>query len=657
MKLHHIFIIAAVGAGLAVAWPVSASEGKIRYINEQAPSVEPITYRGQSYNDLIPDTLDIAERAELAVHGLTGPLDPAYDYELYWATKLMHNPPLMYHDSSDWCGLKFVESLALLRSVTGSDLNRQVDAAWMQVQLKSLGPDGLPYIPLEGRPWARVNVPYPIVWRADGTTTTVDDPTVTQFTHPFVIGRAVRILTIYYQQSGDPRWKAAVERMIDRSFQLLVDKGDYGYFPADCFEPNARVSPDAPQPVGLVVMDSDARLPQSLVQFYRATGYEPAKRLARKLINYVRFRAKNFDAEGRFTGRELDGVEKHFGGEHFHAHTFALLGMADYAAATGDRELAAFVEKSFAWARSQGSRTVGFFPEFLKQGYPTTETCALADMIALALKLTRGGVADHWDDADRWTRNQFAENQLTRVDWLEAATATLPRQPFTLKDIIWTGGNQTSGKAVPEGMVTEERVAERILGGFAGWPSANDWMGGPLGIMHCCTGNATRTLSYIYESMLEEKEGQLQVNLLLNRAAATADVYSHLPQEGKVVLKIKHPLQRVRVRMPEWIATGSPEVQCTIDGKPQAFAWQGRYIDLGEAKPGQYLAVVFPVTERTIKEKIGAGEYTLVLKGSTVVSIDPPGKICPLYQRERERRGELRWRPVRRFVNDRLVEY
>ena len=62
--------------------------------------------------------------------------------------------------------------------------------------------------------------------------------------------------------------------------------------------------------------------------------------------------------------------------------------------------------------------------------------------------------------------------------------------------------------------------------------------------MHCCTGNATRTLYYIYESMLEEKEGQPQVKLLLHRAAATADVYSYLPQEGKVVLKINQPLQR-----------------------------------------------------------------------------------------------------------------
>ncbi|MFA5058880.1 MAG: hypothetical protein WC485_12255, partial [Opitutaceae bacterium] len=365
MKLHHAFIVVAAVGGLVVALRASPPDGKIRYINLQAPALDPVVCCGESYNDLVPDTLDIAERAELAVNGLTGPLDPAYDDELYFQARLIHNPPVMLHDWFDWYGLKFCESLSLLRSVTGSTLNRDVDSVWLQVLLKSTGPDGLLYLPMEGRPWAKVNWVFgPMVWRGDGTTTTIEDPAVTQVTHPIAIGRAMSAMIVLYLQTGNPLWRKAIERMVDRSLQLLVDKGDYGYFTPGYFEPDARVNPSAPPWLGMAGMDTSTRLIQAPAQFYRATGYEPAKRLALKLINFVRFQCRSFDAEGRFVGREIATGELENGGEHFHAHTFALLGMIDYAEATGDKDVAAFVEKSYAWARTQGSATVGFFPEW-----------------------------------------------------------------------------------------------------------------------------------------------------------------------------------------------------------------------------------------------------------------------------------------------------
>jgi len=32
---------------------------------------------------MVPDTLDLAERAHLAIHGMTEPTDPQADYEVY----------------------------------------------------------------------------------------------------------------------------------------------------------------------------------------------------------------------------------------------------------------------------------------------------------------------------------------------------------------------------------------------------------------------------------------------------------------------------------------------------------------------------------------------------------------------------------------------
>jgi len=83
---------------------------------------------------------------------------------------------------------------------------------------------------------------------------------------------------------------------------------------------------------------------------------------------------------------------------------------------------------------------------------------------------------------------------------------------------------------------------------------------------------------------------------------------------------------------------------------PRRLRWEGRYANLGEAEAGEALVVTFPISERTLKEKIGISNYTLVLKGNTVVSIDPPGENGPLYQRAQYRANQARWRKVSRFV-------
>ena len=45
----------------------------------------------------------------------------------------------------------------------------------------------------------------------------------------------------------------------------------------------------------------------------------------------------------------------------------------------------------------------------------------------------------------------------------------------------------------------------------------------------------------------------------------------------------------------------------------------------------------------------------LVRKGNDVVAIDPPGRVCPLYQRAHYRENEPRWRKLQRFVTDERV--
>ena len=102
----------------------------IQYIREEIPSFEAPWYRGERYQVLVPDTLDLQDRAALAVNGLTGPTDPDADYEIYWRVYMHGDRPVMQHDHNDHVQTKLQESLPLVRPASGSDLNLEVDRRW-----------------------------------------------------------------------------------------------------------------------------------------------------------------------------------------------------------------------------------------------------------------------------------------------------------------------------------------------------------------------------------------------------------------------------------------------------------------------------------------------------------------------------------------------
>ena len=77
---------------------------------------------GKRYSTTIPDTLDLAERAALAINGIGGCIDPAL--KTMWG--LVHyctpTPHLSHWASAEnTCDPKFAESLPLMRLMSGSD--------------------------------------------------------------------------------------------------------------------------------------------------------------------------------------------------------------------------------------------------------------------------------------------------------------------------------------------------------------------------------------------------------------------------------------------------------------------------------------------------------------------------------------------------------
>jgi hypothetical protein len=147
------------------------------------------------------------------------------------------------------------------------------------------------------------------------------------------------------------------------------------------------------------------------------------------------------------------------------------------------------------------------------------------------------------------------------------------------------------------------------------------------------------------------------VNLLLNRASAGADIYSYIPYQGRVQMKMKQAYPRIAIRMPEWVQNGSSDVTCTVNNSRHDSNWEGRYIRLGPVKPGDLIDVSFPIATRTSTETIGAGRYTLEIRGNTVVSVDPPGKLGAIYQRAAYKATDAPKRKVRRFVSDKEIAW
>src|SRR6266702_7381647 len=103
---------------------------------------------GKRYRAVVPDTLDLAERAKMSVHGLTGFLDEHANYGPYGHTYFDADPPYMSDlpgGPPNWG--KIIESLLMALTMCGSTENLDIEAATLRgmLSLPVLLPDGKSY--------------------------------------------------------------------------------------------------------------------------------------------------------------------------------------------------------------------------------------------------------------------------------------------------------------------------------------------------------------------------------------------------------------------------------------------------------------------------------------------------------------------------------
>jgi len=432
---------------LWVALALMAAGGSATADRAKAINIEKLRPHGQYYQATVPDTLDLAERARLSVHGLTSFLNPGANYAPYGHTYFNANPPYM----SDMPGGppnwgKIAESLIMARLMCGSDEN-------LDIEEKTLGG-------MLASPWMVVN---PVA--------------------PTPVSRAMLALMAVYQLDPNPDLRRVIEEMARSHVTTATRQGDWAYY---------SDPPPETQDTGIGVLGRwfpvfvNGCAIRALTRWSAIDGDQEDSAVAGKLTAFL-MQPKFWAGEGE-PKAVFSADHGHFSG-HAHGYTQALMGMLWYAQVTNDARLKEFVRESYEYLRTFGIARIGLLGE----------ACTTGDMTFLALKLSDLGVGDYWDDADGYVRNQLAELQITDAQKLRQAVEAMPHG---------RGKNDTTKGPLDPVNETTDSVIERNVGVFFS-DSTHPTLIPDHSFMYtiCCTGNCKPAL---YAARSEEHTSELQ---------------------------------------------------------------------------------------------------------------------------------------------------
>ena len=159
----------------------------------------------------VPDTLDLAQHARLAIHGITGNLDPDIGPDMWFHCEMSHQTPFMKHIFCDnACTPNYDTALSLLRLMSGSDEGLDMEAR-MRERLLSQIEDGIYWNKAEpDRPWrCRYN------WDKDDA-----NPKGEDLASPVGNAYMMNALMTWREVDGDDRWDALIAEMLGGMEQL-----------------------------------------------------------------------------------------------------------------------------------------------------------------------------------------------------------------------------------------------------------------------------------------------------------------------------------------------------------------------------------------------------------------------------------------------------
>jgi hypothetical protein len=611
---------------------VSSSEG---YLDDTLPkTIKSAPYKGIRYKIEIPDTVELVDHAHHAINALTRLLDPEHDYEQYTCLFFDSNPPVgeLGHGGLLNLNPKWLEALPMLRVMTGSTFNIDVDDKLMGSLLHVTGKDGLCYQPIENRPWAFF----------ENVTRDIGKP----YADIFGEGRQLLAYAAWYQHDRNPLWKKLMEKKIHRLQELALEKDNTyyfrlarGYTPGDSSE--GPVIPIADHTIADVeqgMTGSPATyiigfFPQAGSHWYRLTGSQAALEFASKTANYLVQHGEVLDPD---TGRILADHPTHV--------SHSLLSNLSYAISVNDQEMIDWVRKGHEDLLKTRD------PDHI--GIVEAEAGSVGDQICLDIMLSQAGQGDYWDDADRWIRNTFLDLQMTDLDWF--------RDKHPVQEVVDDGIYVLeNGRKVDYSVGDEYRRtkafrqfhegADSVVGSW--WyaftnMTENPGLGDNLG---CCTGNCSRQLYYIWDNIVTVRDDKLSVNLLYNHPSKWTDVASYLPYEGKIELSMKKSMD-VSVRIPDWVERD--KLRCELNGHKHEISWSGNRINLGKIEWGDSIDILFPMKTRKFKTTVRNQQAEVTMKGNTIIDVVPARAYPVLHKHKKYAGDKVEFREVTRFVSE-----
>ena len=614
----------------------SAQSQQLRQIVDRMPDVETVLNReamkpvGEWYEATVPDTLDLAQRAELAVNVLTSNVKPEFHYALIQDFRFDSQPPV--ESALDWMMMKFVRALPMMRAMCGSETNLEIEQETMGAILKQIGADGQIYTPIsaEGPP--------------------------AQTSYPLMNGIAALAMLTWYARDDNPAWLDWIQLLVEGFKDTVIHVDDYGYIPPECgldsdggwnwtlrgggkwppgytpYTPPGEPVSDQQGFEGLVKWEQSYVI-RALVRAYESFGDQEALKHARKL---ARFCLKPSMWEDT-TDEGYPGHEHGIWAGHFHGNMGSLQALLTLALASNDNRLKQIVREGYEHGRRYGLIRLGWMPSWItpeRFGRPAyaaeeNEGCGIADTLMLAVQLTDAGLGDYWDDVDYIVRNHLIELQMVDLDAMRKASG---------------GGTEY------------DYILKRFIGGFTQAVLTANLNSAIYG---CCSANGALSLYHAWEGITRFDRGIVTVNLLLNRASPWMDVDSYLPYEGKVVLHNKRA-HTALVRIPSWVEGESPT--CFVNDVTVNPGRSGSYMVLEGLESGDTIRLQFAVPETTERYILRDTTYTVTFRGSTVVDIGPreteqeaKGDKYPFFVRDHLKATRAPLRKVRRFVTDNLI--
>ncbi len=530
-----------------------------------------------------PDTLYLPDRAKLAINCFTGCLNPAEDSLPYCLMDISGERPRMRHTQFDWSdhASRVIDGLILARALGATDQGGEALGNLLPLFWRGFGDDGLHYTPDNDWSFRHANMHYQ---------------------------RSVlnALLALALGHDSDQAAEQA-RRLAYGLDDIAIAREGFKYFPAVERMPEGWPRGDwGILGFGVDPANTSGRLLFGLTRLYELLNDDRVAALARGFARHVTHHSSAYTPDGGFaTGME-------FREGHFHSRAVTMLGVVRLGYSLGDSELVGWGRNVFEQARSYGT-TFGWFPERLvRSAAHGCETCAIVDMMETAIWLAKSGYTQYWADAERFLRNHLVESQLTNVDWCVAC-------------------DEEHGADKWE---TTVNVAERVLGGFAGWSQPNDFVSK---VMHewdlytCCCAQGVRGLFNAWNNTVSISGDRISVNLLLNHHSDAVDVRSWLPHAGKVAVTPRQD-SVIRIRVPEW-----------LDARTLSAAEDGQAVELIQPVPlfaqtpmvqaGRTVTFTFPLAEFARTETVLDVDYRTYWRGDTVMQIHPQGPRAPLYQR------------------------